>query len=148
MINRMLQGKQPIIYGTGEQRRCFSFIKDTLDPLLKACTQEKANSQIINIGPDEEFISINELAKKIARILNFQLEPIYMPGRPKEVLNANCSADKARKLLGYKTETSLDAGLRELAEWISNKGPKPFSYHLPIEFITSETPKAWVDKLM
>ncbi len=148
MINRMLQGKQPIIYGTGEQRRCFSFIKDTLDPLLKACTEEKANSQIINIGPDEEFISINELAKNIAGILNFQLEPIYMPGRPKEVLNANCSADKARKLLGYKTETSLDTGLRELAEWISDKGPKPFSYHLPIEFVTSETPKAWVDKLM
>jgi UDP-glucose 4-epimerase len=148
MINRMLSGKQPIIYGTGDQRRCFSFIQDTLDPLMKACTRNDVHEQIVNIGPDEEFISINELAQEIAEILDFQLDPIYMPGRPQEVFHANCSANKARELLDYKTTTSLRDGLTELADWIREQGVKPFNYHLPIEFTTPRTPRTWTDKLM
>jgi UDP-glucose 4-epimerase len=148
MINRMLSGKQPIIYGTGDQKRCFSFIQDTLDPLMKACIRNDVHEQIVNIGPDEEFISINQLAVEIALILNFDLDPIYMPGRPQEVFHANCSANKARELLDYKTTTSLRDGLTELAEWIKQQGSKPFEYHLPIEFTTSRTPKTWTDKLM
>ena len=148
MINRMLSGKQPIIYGTGDQKRCFSFIQDTLDPLMKACTRNDVHEQIVNIGPDEEFISINELAVVIAEILDFKLEPIYMPGRPQEVFHANCSANKARELLDYKTSTSLRDGLAELADWIKKQGVKPFNYHLPIEFTTPRTPRTWTEKLM
>ena len=148
MINRMLSGKQPIIYGTGEQKRCFSFIQDTLDPLMKACTRNDVHEQIVNIGPDEEFISINDLASVIAEILGFELDPIYMPVRPQEVFHANCSANKARELLDYKTSTSLRDGLTELADWIKEQGVKPFNYHLPIEFITPRTPRTWTDRLM
>jgi UDP-glucose 4-epimerase len=144
MINRMLQGKQPIIYG-GNQKRCFSFIKDVIDPLMIACESNIANGKIINIGPDEEFITINELANKIAKILNFNLDPIYLPSRPQEVRNANCSADLARKILEYKTTTSLDEGLIGLCNWIRLEGAKEFNYHLPLEFITDKTPRTWVE---
>lgn len=148
MINRMLQGKQPIIYGDGSQMRCFSFMQDVVDPLMVACETNIADGMVINVGPDEEFITINELAEKIAKILNFKLDPIYMPGRPQEVQNANCSAELARKLLGYKTTTSLDDGLKGLCYWIKSKGVKEFDYHLPLEFITDKTPRTWVDKLI
>ena len=148
MINRMLQGKQPIIYGDGSQMRCFSFMQDVIDPLMIACETDVANGQVVNIGPDEEFITIKDLAVKIAEILGFELDPIYMPGRPQEVKHANCSADKARKILGYNTTTSLDKGLTELAEWIKMKGSRPFNYHLPLEFITDKTPKTWSERLM
>jgi UDP-glucose 4-epimerase len=148
MINRMLNGKQPIIYGNGEQKRCFSFIQDTINPFIKACNNQDIKDLVINIGPDEEFISINELAIKIARILSFDLNPIYMPDRPQEVLNANCSANRARELLQYKTLTNLDEGLKELANWIILQGPKEFNYHLPIEFVTDKTPKTWTKKLI
>jgi len=147
MINRMLQGKQPIIYGNGEQMRCFSFIQDVIDPLMIACETDFVNSQIINIGPDEEFITVNELAKTIAKILKFNLDPIYMPGRPQEVFHANCSSDKARKLLNYKTKVSLKEGLTELVDWIMINGTKEFNYHLPIEFITESTPRTWTERL-
>ena len=148
MINRMLQGKQPIIYGDGSQMRCFSFMQDVTDPLMMACETDVANGKIINIGPDEEFITINELAKKISNILNFDLDPIYMPGRPQEVKHANCSADLARELLNYNTSTSLESGLIELVNWIKSKGAKEFNYHLPLEFVTKDTPKTWTDRLM
>jgi UDP-glucose 4-epimerase len=148
MINRMLSGKQPIIYGDGSQKRCFSFMQDVIDPLMVACETDVADGMSINIGPDEEFISINELAKKIADILNFELNPIYMLGRPQEVLNANCSADLARQVLGYKTKKSLDSGLEDLCFWIKSQGAKSFDYHLPLEFVTNKTPRTWVDHII
>lgn len=148
MINRMLQGKQPIIYGDGTQMRCFSFMEDVINPLMIACEKDFVNGQTINIGPDEEYVTINELADRLAKIIGFDLDPIYMPGRPQEVKHANCSADKARELLGYRTTTTLDEGLGQLVEWIRNKGVKEFTYHLPLEFVTDKTPKTWTDRLM
>ena len=102
----------------------------------------------INVGPDEDFVTISELAAKLASILDFVLDPIYMPGRPQEVFHATCSADLARKFLGYRTSTTLEAGLIELVNWIKVRGAKPFNYHLPIEFITDQTPKTWTEKLI
>jgi len=148
MINRMIQNKQPIIYGNGEQKRCFSFMQDVIDPIMVACESDIANSLIINIGPDEEFVTINQLAIKLAEILNFDLAPIYMPGRPQEVLHANCSANLARQLLGYSTKTSLEGGLIQLINWIKSCGARPFNYHLPLEFTNSKTPKTWTEKLI
>ena len=148
MINRILQGKPPIIYGDGTQRRCFSFMQDVTDPIIVACESTAANGMVVNIGPDEEFITINELALTISRLMKIEMSPIYMPGRPQEVKEANCSADVARKLLNYKTSTSLETGLTELIEYISEFGPKEFAYHLPIEFVTPDTPKTWTEKLI
>jgi UDP-glucose 4-epimerase len=147
MTNRMLQGKQPIIYGNGLQQRCFSFIQDVIAPIMVACESDKAVAEVINIGPDESPITILELAQRLADIIGFELEPIFMPGRPQEVYVALCSSDKARKLLGYETTVTLDQGLRDLVEWIRPR-VKEFEYHLPIEIKSELTPKTWTQKLI
>src|SRR5271170_6006113 len=110
MINLMLQGRQPIIYGDGNQKRCFSFVDDDIYCLKEMVVRDNVRGEIINIGPDEDFITINQLAETIADLLKFDLKPIYLPGRPQEVTLATCSADKARKLLGYATKVSLKDG--------------------------------------
>ena len=148
MINRMLQGKQPIIYGDGEQTRCFSFVQDCVDPLVKMGTLPGMNREIINIGPDTETVSINELARILAELLNFDLEPIYVPARPKEVKNTSSSADKARRLLGYETKVTLRDGLQRMVDWIRQHGTKPFSYHLPIEIDSPLVPATWKSHLI
>jgi UDP-glucose 4-epimerase len=148
MINRILQGKPPIIYGDGTQKRCFSFMDDVTNPLMLACESDVADGMTINVGPDEEFLTINELSGLIARLMGSDIRPIYMPGRPQEVKDANCSADLARKLLDYKTSTSLESGLISLINYIKENGPKEFDYHLPLEFITDQTPKTWTEKLI
>jgi len=147
-INRMLQGKQPIIYGDGKQKRCFSFIQDCINPLKKLIVQEDVHKEVINIGPDDEFITINELARTTSELLGFDLDPIYFPERPQEVKEANCSSEKARHLLGYETTYSLKKGLEEMVEWIKDRGPKPFDYYLDLEIINDKTPKTWKEKLM
>jgi len=147
MINMMLQGRQPIIYGDGEQKRCFSFVQDDIQVLEKLIYAENVVGEIINIGPDDEFITINELALKIADVIDFDLKPDYVTGRPQEVILANCSADKARRLLSYKTNYTLDQGIREMVEWIRKKGVRQFKYHLDLEIINEKTPKTWKKKL-
>lgn len=144
MINRMLQGQQPIVFGDGSQMRCFSFWQDVVDPLMVACLSNHANGMTINIGPDEEFITVIELARRIAKILDFDLDPIYLPARPQEVQHAMASATLSRQILGYKTSVFLDDGLKELCNWIKEQGPKPFKYHLPLEFVTDKTPSVWI----
>lgn len=147
MINLMLQGRQPIIYGDGEQSRCFSFVEDVVEPLAKMGTDPKAVGHVINIGPDDEFISINTLAKTIAEILDFKLDPIYMPGRPREVKHATCSANKAREILDYQPKTPLKEGLSHMVEYIRERGTKPFRYHLDLEIVSDLTPRTWKDRL-
>lgn len=147
MINLMLQGRQPIIYGDGMQKRCFSFVQDDIQVLEKLMDEKSVAGQIINIGPDEEFVTINELAETIADILHFKLDPMHVPGRPREVKLATCSAKKARTLLGYKTNYTLRRGLEEMAQWIEKRGPKKFRYTFDIEILNDKTPKTWTNKM-
>jgi len=148
MVNRFLQGKQPIIYGNGNQRRCFSFIQDVINPIYRACFDDVANSRTINIGPDEEFVTINELATTIAGIMGAVCNPIDVEDRPQEVLEANCSANLARNILGYRTQVNLKQGLEELVDWITKQPRRSFSYHLPLEIQNDKTPKTWSKKLI
>jgi UDP-glucose 4-epimerase len=147
MINLMLQKKSPIIYGDGNQKRTFSDIDDCIYCLDKLLTNSKIVSQLVNIGPDEEYISINQLYRLISNKLKFNLEPTYLEDRPNEVKEATCSADKARKILGYKTSISLDKSLDKIINYISEKGPKAFQYNYPLEINNEKTPITWKEKL-
>jgi UDP-glucose 4-epimerase len=147
MINLMLQGRQPVIYGDGMQVRCFSFVQDVVNPLRVMEHAKDVVGEVVNIGPDEEPITIRELAQMIADIIGFDLQPIYMPDRPQEVKLATCSAEKARALLGYKTSTTLRDGLTQMVDYIRTRGPKSFTYHLPLEIVNERTPRTWKDKM-
>jgi len=146
MINRILQGQAPVIYGDGEQKRCFSYIDDCLNCLIPMLNQKNVIGEIINIGPDEEFVTINKIAEICSNVTGQNLVPVFKKDRPKEVKDAICSAEKARRLLNYKTETDLITGIKKTYEYIKTRGPKPFSYHIDLEINNSLTPKAWSNK--
>jgi len=146
MINRMLQGKAPIIYGDGKQTRCFSYIEDCLSCLMPMLDQKNLNKQVINIGPDEEFVTINKIAELCSNVTGVNLQPIYKKDRPQEVKHATCSADKAREMLNYKTQVPLLEGVKRTFEYIKKRGVKPFNYHINIEIDNELTPSTWKNK--
>ena len=147
MINLMLQKKNPIIYGDGKQKRTFSDIEDCIYCLDKLMTDPNIISQVVNIGPDEEHITINELYRLLSNKLKFNLDPIYLEDRPNEVKDAACSANKARKILNYKTSVSLNKSLDKIIDYISKKGPKNFQYNYQLEINNEQTPVSWKEKL-
>ncbi len=145
-LNRMLQGKSPIVYGDGKQKRCFSYIDDCLSCMIPMLDQKNLNKQIINIGPDEEFVTVNKVVEICSNITGSNLEAIHKEDRPREVKHATCSADKARKLLNYKTKVSLTDGIKKTYDYIKKRGTKEFNYRLSIEIENDLTPETWKNK--
>ena len=147
MINLMLQNRSPIIYGDGNQRRTFSDIEDCIYCLDKLITDPNIFSETVNIGPDEESVSINELCNILSNKLKFNLEPTYLKDRPNEVKIATCSSEKARKLLNYKTSVNLSDSLDKVIDFIKKKGPKKFEYNYDLEIENNLAPLAWKKKI-
>jgi UDP-glucose 4-epimerase len=149
MINRVLQGKAPVVYGDGSQRRCLSYITDVTGPLLKLATEDVAG-EVFNVGPDDDGCTMTELAELVIDLCGVPVRPEYHPARPGEVHTAHCSAAKARRVLGYEPQVGLKDGLAQYIGWIRERGPRPFDYHLPLEITRSRlrVPRTWSERLM
>lgn len=149
MANLMLQGRQPYIYGDGQQMRCFSPWQDVVDGLVALCLDREAHGLTVNLGPDQGFITIAELTRKVAEAIGFsELDPIYLPDRPCEVRLATCSADLARRRLGYAPRVSLEDSLQEIVDYIRARGTRPFDYHMPLEIRSELAPRTWRERLL
>lgn len=150
-INRLLQGKSFYIYGDGEQKRAFSYIDDFTPYMIKAAFLKKAEGQIFNIGPIQEY-SLNELADVVlrqfyeGRSIPHHMKPQYVPDRPLEVKHAWCTVDKAKKMLGYQTTVSFEEGIRAMILWAKTRGPQEFAYNIELEITNKKTPKIWLQK--
>ena len=148
MINRTLQGKPIIVYGDGEQKRSFSNVYDCIEAVYKIMISDRdIAKQIYNIGPDDNEISIKQLAYKVGHFCEKYPNLQHFPDRPREVKNAFCSSDKIRKEFNYNASITVDQTLKEMISWIKPQ-VREFEYHLPLEFVTDETPKTWTDKLI
>ena len=122
-------------------------VEDCIYCLDKLMLDQNIKSQVFNIGPDEETITINELYSMIANKMKFNLDPIYNPDRPNEVKFASCSSEKSRRLLNYSTKVELSESIDRLITYIKKTGPKNFDYNLKLEIVTEKTPKTWSKKL-
>ena len=147
--NLMLQRRQPVIYGDGSQERCFSYYTDDVPVLMQLGLRDDIKSEIVNIGPDNEVVTVKRVAEIIAGIVALPLEPIYKPSRPREVHIAHCSANKARALLGYESKVPLEEGIKKTVAWVIKEGPRAFSYHhLDLEIDSALTPETWKRRLL
>jgi UDP-glucose 4-epimerase len=143
-MNRVMQGKPPIIYGDGEQVRSFSYI-DNIIPVIVKMVDAPINGEIINIGPTETQ-SINLLAETVLKEFGSNLIPEHIPDRPREVKLAFCTVDKAQKLLGYSTLVPFEEGIKLMTKWVKELGPQPFVYLDNLEIKNESTPKTWTEK--
>ena len=143
IVNQMLNEKAPLIYGDGEQKRAFSPIQDLIPLFPVLLFEDSLKNQILNIGPDEEVISLNELVQLINKILGKNIKARYSPFRKQEVKDAFCSADKARKLAHYKAQLSLEEALKKLIDSIKKQGPSYFSHHQTPEIESPSFPANW-----
>jgi len=148
MINRCFQGKPLVIYGDGEQKRSFSNVYDCILAIHKIMESNRdICGQVYNIGPDDNEISIKQLAYKVGHHCQKYPSLEHYPDRPQEVKNAFCSSNKIRKEFNYNAKITMDQTIQEMADWIRPR-VKDFEYHLELEFITDKTPKTWTDKLI
>ena len=111
---QILNDEPMLIYGDGEQTRAFSFIDDCLEAFWNAAVREEASKQIVNVGGEIGY-TINEAAKTLCEITGYD-KVEYREARH-EVKHATTTADKSKKILGYKQSTTLKDGLIQMWEW-------------------------------
>lgn len=116
-IDKMLRGKQPIIYGTGKQKRDFVFVDDVAEAFLLAMKSEK--SGIYNIGTGKE-TSINEIFDKIKEILSAEGKKVYQKAKLGDLKRSCLNISKAKKELKWQPKYNLEKGLKETISWFSN----------------------------
>ena len=111
-VDRLKNGKPPIIYGDGKQTRDFIFVEDVVDACLRAMDSKKCVGEVVNIGSGIE-TSINELAQLISRLFRMEkVKPVYAESRVGEIRRSCADISKAEKLLEFKSKISLEEGLR------------------------------------
>jgi len=149
MINLMLQNRQPIIYGDGEQKRSFSDVDDCIYCIDKLATDPNIKSQLVNIGPGpENEITINKLYQIISNQLKYNKEAIKKPERVNEVKHAICSSELSERLLNFKSNQNIEEVISKMIDFIKKKGPKKFNYNYQIEIQNELTPDTWKKKLI
>ena len=104
MVNRVLQGKPPVVYGDGSQRRSLLLHRRRHRAADEPCSRATWPGQVFSIGPDDPDaeVSVLELAVPTLKETSSDLEPVFYPPRPAEVHTASCSAAKARKAAGIR----------------------------------------------
>lgn len=112
----LIEGRQPIIYGDGEQTRDFTYVANVVDGVLKACEAPKAAGEVINVATGVR-ISLNELLRVMKKITGTDLEAIYKEERAGDVKDSQADISKARALLVYEPLVNLEEGLKRTLEW-------------------------------
>jgi UDP-glucose 4-epimerase len=115
---KMLAGKQPTIYGDGEQSRDFVFIEDVVraNLLASSAPAEKVSGQVINTASGSRS-TLNETYHILRDLTGYSGEPAYGPSRLGDVRDSLADISRAEKLLGYKPKIDFREGLRQTVEW-------------------------------
>lgn len=117
-ITLMQEGKQPIIFGTGEQSRDFTYIDNVVHGNLLASESEDAVGQMMNLATGGR-VSLVELVASINTIMGTSIEPIHEDARTGDIMHSQADVGKAENLLDFAPVVDFEEGLRRTIEWYS-----------------------------
>ncbi|MCB0330459.1 MAG: SDR family NAD(P)-dependent oxidoreductase [Bdellovibrionales bacterium] len=115
ILDRLDQGKPPVVYGDGSQSYDFVSVKDCARANICAMKSE-ATDEFYNVGTGVK-TSIRELTEMILRISGSPLEIQYEPSGPTFVKNRVGCPQKAEREIDFRSTVSLEQGLSDLIEW-------------------------------
>jgi UDP-N-acetylglucosamine/UDP-N-acetylgalactosamine 4-epimerase len=117
-IKSILSDQSPVINGTGDTSRDFTFVADVVQANLLAMFTENtaALNQVYNIAKGEQ-TTLNELFEMLKKISGKKINAIHGPERSGDIKHSLADISKAKRLLGYDPSTSPLDGLRKTFEW-------------------------------
>jgi UDP-glucose 4-epimerase len=130
-VRQALKGDSLTVHGDGEQRRCFSYVGDVVEALVRLAQTPEAVGQVVNIGNDQE-VTINDLAALVkditgspSRVDFIPYDQAYGPGF-EDMLRRVPSLAKLERLVGYRPATPLDTIVRRVVdyEWVRQMRPR------------------------
>lgn len=102
--------------------RDFTYVKDTVSGFMKAAECENSIGELINLGTGIG-VAIYEIKNQIEKILGKTLEieeeTVRIRPEKSEVLKLICNNEKAKNMLGWQPRYSLNEGIREVVDFVS-----------------------------
>ena len=115
-VSRCVNDEPPIVYGSGDQTRDFTYIEDIVEANEKLLNNNDADGKIINIGSTDN-ISIIELAQMIRDQIAPAKEIEYTNRNSADAEHTHADVTKARDLINYTPTTSIEEGVSKFIEW-------------------------------
>ena len=119
-VSYLLEGRQPTIFGDGEQSRDFTFVENVVEANVRAAACDEARGQTVNIACGARY-TLNELFKQLREIIGCSVEPLYAASRPGDVKHSLAEIAAARNLIGYTVHVPFEEGLRRTVAWYREK---------------------------
>jgi UDP-glucose 4-epimerase len=122
-IESALKNEPIRIYGTGKQSRCFCYVEDVVDAVVRLMDCSKAMGEVFNIGSGEE-ITMEALADKIIEITGSKSKKEFVPyevayGRPiEDMMRRVPCLERIKKEINWQPKTALDESLRTIIKAI------------------------------
>jgi UDP-glucose 4-epimerase len=120
-VRQALLGEPLTVFGTGDQQRCFGYVGDVIEALIRIVRSDRGAGEVINIGSNQE-VSVRELAchvKEItgssSEIVTIPYDDAYGPGFEDMLRRVPC-VEKLERLVGYRPHTPLDRIIELTAE--------------------------------
>lgn len=116
-LSKILNGKSPTVFGSGEQIRCFTNVSDDVNATIMLAEKKEALGEAYNVASKTR-ISVKELAEKI--IYEYSDKPIkieFGPARKGENIRPIPDTNKIEKL-GFEEKMSFDEGLELTKKWV------------------------------
>ncbi len=115
-MDRIAAGQPPLIFGDGKQTMDFVYIEDIARANILAAKAD-VTDEVFNVASGVES-SLNDLAYSLAKVMGSDLKPEYGPERKvNPVQRRLADVSKAKNLIGFETEVSLEEGLKRLVSW-------------------------------
>jgi UDP-glucuronate decarboxylase len=123
-IVQALRGEPLTVYGDGTQTRCFCYVTDLIDGIMRAMRYEGEDAhEPINLGSTEE-ISMNRLVEALGEVTRSGVSVRHMPLPGDDPVRRRPDTTRAQRRLGWSPEIPLVDGLRQTVEYFR-------SLHLP-----------------
>ncbi len=117
-ISALLEGKQPVIYGDGEQTRDFVFVKDIVNANIKAA--ESDYNGVVNVASGEK-LSINKLYEIVKKTLKSDIEPKYLPERQGDIKHSLADVSNMKNI-NYKVNSKdFEKQLTDTVNWFKTQ---------------------------
>jgi UDP-glucose 4-epimerase len=115
-MDRIAAGQPPLIFGDGSQTMDFVYIEDIARANVLAA-ESSVTDEVFNVASGVE-TSLNDLAHALLRVMGSNLKPQYGPERSvNPVPRRLAGTSKAKRMLGFEAQVSLENGLTQLVEW-------------------------------
>jgi len=112
----LLEGREPTIYGDGQQSRDFTFVANAVQANLLACNAQNVAGLVFNIGTGNRY-TLNQTLQMLGQITGRIGNAKYTPPREGDILHSQADISEAREKLGYDPQIGFEEGLRRTWEW-------------------------------